>query len=107
LYRACGLNGAKTTFIMTEAEIKDESFLEVISSILTTGEVPNLFLKDELMVIASELRPIAVKQVPNFVDSPDNLISFFFNRVRRNLHVVMCASPVSAKFAVRFLGGVL
>jgi dynein heavy chain len=101
MYKACGQKGEKTTFLFTEAEIKDESFLEVINSILTTGEVSNLIPKDELMVMASELRTIAIKQVPNFVESPDNLVKFFIDRVRSNLHVVLCMSPVSAKFPER------
>jgi dynein heavy chain len=101
LYRACGQKGEKITFLFTDAEIKDESFLEVINSILTTGEVANLIPKDELMVMASELRSLAIKQIPNFVESPDNLVKFFIDRVRSNLHVVLCMSPVSAKFAER------
>ena len=53
--------GERITFLFTEGEIKDESFLEVINSILTTGEVPNLIPKDELVIMASELRPLAGK----------------------------------------------
>lgn len=101
MYKACGQNGDKMTFIFTEAEIKDEAYLEVINSILTTGEVPNLIPKDELLVMASELRGIAMKQVLNFVETPDNLVKFFIDRVRSNLHVVLCMSPVSAKFPER------
>lgn len=101
MYKMCGQSGAKMTFIFTEAEIKDESFLEVINSMLTTGEVANLIPKDELMVMASELRQLAIKQVPNFVETPDNLVRFFIDRVRSNLHVVLCMSPVSAKFPER------
>ena len=101
MYRACGSAGKKTTFLFTEAEIKDESFLEVINSILTTGEVPNLIPKDELQVMASELRNLAIKQVPNFVETPDNLVKFFIDRVRSNLHIVLCMSPVSTKFSER------
>ena len=101
LYKNCGQKGEKMTFLFTEAEIKDESFMEVINAILTTGEVPNLIPKDELIIMASELRPIAVKQIPNFVESTDNLVKFFIDRVRSNLHVVLCMSPVSAKFPER------
>ena len=101
MYKNCGSLGKRTTFIFTEAEIKDESFLEVINSVLSTGEVPNLIPKDELMVMASELRPIAVKAIPGFVETPDNLVKFFIDRVRSNLHIVLCMSPVSAKFPER------
>ena len=101
MYKACGQQGLKTTFLFTESEIKDESFLEVINSILTTGEVPNLIPKDELMVMAAELRQIAMKTIPNFVETPDNLVKFFIDRVRSNLHIILCMSPVSAKFPER------
>ena len=101
LYKQCGCNGVPTTFLFTEAEIKDESFLEVINSVLTTGEVPNLFPKDELIVMASELRTLAIKQIPDFEDTPDNLVKFFIDRVRSNLHMALCMSPVSAKFPER------
>jgi dynein heavy chain len=101
MYKSCGSLGQKTTFIFTEAEIKDESFLEVINSMLTTGEVANLIPKDELLVMASELRAIAIKTVPNFIETPDNLLRFFIDRVRSNLHIVLSFSPVSAKFPER------
>ena len=73
----------------------------MINSILTTGEIPNLFPKEELIQISSELRYIAAKQIPNFVDTTDNLIKFFLTRAISNLHVVLCMSPVSAKFPER------
>ena len=34
-------------FLMTDAQIKEESFLEDVDSLLNTGEVPNLFPADE------------------------------------------------------------
>ena len=37
----------KVVFLFTDGEIKDESFLEDISMILNTGEVPNLFATEE------------------------------------------------------------
>jgi dynein heavy chain len=101
MYKACGQSGAKIAFLFTESEIKEEGFLEVMNAILTTGEVPNLFPKDELLVMASELRSLAIKQVPNFVETPDNMVKFFIDRVRSNLHIIMSMSPVSAKFPER------
>lgn len=101
IYKQCGSQGTKTTFMITEAELKDDSFLEVINSILTTGEVSNLIPKDELLILAAELRPVAIKTVPNFVDSPDNLVKFFIDRVRSNLHIILCMSPISHKFSQR------
>ena len=101
LYRLCGSKNEKITFLLTDSEIKDESFLEIINAILTTGEIANLFPKDELIVMASELRNIAIKTIPNFIENIDNLCKFFYERVKNNLHLVLCMSPVNNKFAER------
>lgn len=39
--------GQKTVFLLTDAQIKEEAFLEDVDSVLNTGEVPNLFAVDE------------------------------------------------------------
>uniref|UniRef100_A0A8C3L981 Dynein axonemal heavy chain 12 n=1 Tax=Chrysolophus pictus TaxID=9089 RepID=A0A8C3L981_CHRPC len=49
LLKNAGVKGLKTVFIITDAQIKEESFLEDIDSLLNTGEVPNLFAADENM----------------------------------------------------------
>ena len=36
---------------------------------------------------------------PGVPDTWDNLYSFFINRVRDRLHMVLCFSPVGKKFA--------
>ena len=78
LYKTAGQQGKDVTFLLTEAEIKEETFLEVVNSILMTGEVTGLFPKDELAVMSSDLRAIAMKQKgPYFNDTPENLIRFF------------------------------
>lgn len=47
LLKNAGVKGLKTVFIITDAQIKEESFLEDVDSVLNTGEVPNLFAADE------------------------------------------------------------
>ena len=43
------------------------------------------------------------KQYPKRVPTNDNLYAYFINRVRTNLHVVLCFSPVGGKFRSRAL----
>jgi hypothetical protein len=82
-------------FLLTEADIKDDSFLEQVNALLATGEVPGLFPRDELVAMASELRGAMQRECPDRADTLHNLTSFFHDRVRRNLHVVLCLSLVS------------
>ena len=42
------------------------------------------------MGMASELRGVAMKADPKFNDTADNLMKFFIERVRSNLHVALC-----------------
>lgn len=44
---SCGAQGKTTVFLITDTQIKEESFLEDIDNLLNTGEVPNLFAADE------------------------------------------------------------
>lgn len=45
-------------FIFTDVQIKEESFLEDVSNILNTGEVPNLFSMEEKNEILEKMRQI-------------------------------------------------
>ena len=101
LFRCCGQHNESVTWIFTESHIKSESYLEIVNSILMSGEVNNLFPKDELNLMVADLRTDMSKQRPDLDDNTDNLITFFTERVRKNLHLVLCMSPMNPKFAER------
>ena len=101
LYVNAGLKGNKVAFIFTDAEVKDESFLEYINQLLMTGEVAGLFPKEEVDALVNDLRPVMKKAAPELEDTQDNLWNFFMGRVRDNLHLCLCFSPVGDKFSTR------
>ncbi|CAK1540075.1 unnamed protein product [Leptosia nina] len=103
LYRIAGLQGQGITFIFTDNDIKDEQFLEFLNNILSSGEIANLFPKDEMDEILNELTPIMKKYAPKRIPVPDVLYEYFIMRSRSNLHVVLCFSPVGEKFRSRAL----
>ncbi|KAI9206840.1 dynein heavy chain and region D6 of dynein motor-domain-containing protein [Polychytrium aggregatum] len=103
MYKVAGAQGRSLTFIFTDNEVKEEIFLGYINNILTSGEITNLFPKDEIIGISSDLRPALKKQRPNVPDTIENLWQFFIDRVKANLHVVLCFSPVGDKFRNRSL----
>uniref|UniRef100_A0A7N8WP92 Dynein axonemal heavy chain 12 n=1 Tax=Mastacembelus armatus TaxID=205130 RepID=A0A7N8WP92_9TELE len=87
LLKNAGVKGQKTVFLLTDAQIKDEAFLEDVDSVLNAGEVPNLFAIDEKQEIM-ELNPLT-------------LFAFFVARCRENLHIVVAFSPIGEAFRNR------
>ncbi|XP_034534414.1 dynein heavy chain 5, axonemal [Notolabrus celidotus] len=103
LYRIAGQQGRGVTFLFTDNDIKDEAFLEYMNNVLASGEVSNLFARDELDDITQDLIPVMKRQHPRRPPTSENLYDFFLSRVRSNLHVVLCFSPVGEKFRTRAL----
>ncbi|KAI9333548.1 dynein heavy chain and region D6 of dynein motor-domain-containing protein [Obelidium mucronatum] len=99
LYRSSGVDGKNTVFLLSDTQIKRESFLEDINSILNSGEVPNLLEVDEREKILGELRPIAREK--GLPEDRDSVYQLFINRVRDNLHIVLATSPVGDAFRNR------
>ena len=95
LYRHTGQKGKGMTFIFTDNEIKDEGFLEYMNNVLASGEVSNLFARDEIDEITNDLIGTMKKEYPRRPPTNENLYDYFLSRVRNNLHVCLCFSPVS------------
>jgi len=56
LLKMTGLSNKKTAFLITDSQIKEESFLEDVDGLLNSAEVPNLFTaeeKAEMMEVSS------------------------------------------------------
>ena len=83
-------------FLITDTQIVSESFLEDVNSILNSGEVPNLFEKADWDNVESDLRPLAEKE-----GVTDTIMNYFMQRVRNNLHIVICMSPIGDALRVR------
>ena len=47
LYWKAGVENTPTVFLFTDNQVVEESFLEDINNVLSSGEVPNLYKPDE------------------------------------------------------------
>lgn len=92
LYISAGSENKKIVFLFNDTQIKDEGFLEDINNILSSGVVPNLFVKDEMSSIIDSVRKPAL--AAGLDEASDVLWNFFIDRVRCNLHIVLAMSPI-------------
>ncbi|RLN66518.1 hypothetical protein BBP00_00002156 [Phytophthora kernoviae] len=99
LYTQVGLQQQKTVFLFSDTQIKSESFVEDLNNILSSGEIPGLFEKDEQAGILDGVRIRARAQ--GIRETKESLWNFFISEVRRNLHVVLAFSPIGKSFCNR------
>lgn len=99
LYMKVGLKNVASVFLMSDAQIPDETFLMLINDLLASGEIPELFNDDQFDAIVNGIRN-EVKQ-SGCLDTKDNCWRFFVEKVRRLLKVVLCFSPVGQTLRVR------
>uniref|UniRef100_A0A671YW64 Dynein axonemal heavy chain 8 n=1 Tax=Sparus aurata TaxID=8175 RepID=A0A671YW64_SPAAU len=103
LYKTAGVDGKGITFIFTDNDIKDEAFLEYLNNVLSSGEVSNLFAKDEITEITQNLISVMKKEFPRVPPTFDNLYDYFISRscIRScmlNLNCSITHEPLSLKF---------
>ncbi|KAK9812825.1 hypothetical protein WJX72_004356 [[Myrmecia] bisecta] len=89
----------KVVFLFADTQIKQESFVEDISNLLNTYEVPNLLQPSDLATVFENIQPRA--KAAGMEGSRDQLYNFFLQEVKRNLHIVLSFSPVGAAFRDR------
>lgn len=99
LYLKTGLKNVGIMFLMTDAQIPNEQFLVLINDMLASGEIPDLFPDDEVENIINGVRN-EVKG-SGLVDTRENCWKFFIDRVRKQLKIVLCFSPVGTTLRVR------
>ncbi|XP_010006532.1 PREDICTED: LOW QUALITY PROTEIN: dynein heavy chain 9, axonemal [Chaetura pelagica] len=98
-YLKAGVKNVGTVFLMTDAQVADEQFLVLVNDFLASGEIPDLFPEDEVENIINSVRNEVKGR--GLLDSRENCWKFFIERVRRQLRVALCFSPVGNKLRVR------
>ncbi|KAM9412460.1 dynein axonemal heavy chain 17-like [Salvelinus alpinus] len=98
-YMKAGVKNIGTVFLMTDSQVAEEEFLVLINDLLASGEIPGLFQDDEVENIIVAMRN-EVKAV-GLPDSRENCWKFFIDRVRKQLKVILCFSPVGSTLRVR------
>lgn len=96
-----GCEGKPTVFLFADTQITDETFTEDVNLVLNTADVPNLYATDEKADILEKMQTAASDAGRKIDPTPLALYNFFIERIKNNLHVALCMSPIGDKFRVR------
>ncbi|KAL1259213.1 hypothetical protein QQF64_009790, partial [Cirrhinus molitorella] len=99
LYLKTGVKNIPTILLLTDAQIPEDHFLVIISTLISSGEIPDLMSEEEVDGVRKAVRS-EVRQL-GLLDNNENCWSFFINRVRQQLKVVLCMSPVGNSLRLR------
>ena len=101
MLRKAGGNAENTVFLFTDNQIKNEVFLEDINNLLNIGEIPNLFPSDEKADVCEKVRNACRQEKKIQNETMSQLYTYFVERSKKLLHIVLCFSPIGDMFRER------
>ena len=94
-----GVRDKPTTFLFSDVQIINERMVEDINNILNSGDVPNIYAPEDMEAIATACRiECQKKKIP---PTKLNIFSQYIVRVRKNIHLCVCMSPLGEAFRNR------
>ncbi|XP_034239710.1 cytoplasmic dynein 2 heavy chain 1 [Thrips palmi] len=93
--QCAGVDGEEVILLLEDYQLGEVSsgFLDMVNSLLSSGEVPGLYQPEELESVVTPLRNLAAQE--DFQGSP---LTFFAQRVLQNLHIVLVLDYTRSTF---------
>lgn len=93
LYPA-GVEGKPVTFLFTDNHVLQESFLEEVNNLITTGDME--LERDLMEKMKKDIELVMIQEKSELEDK-----EFYIKRVRQNLHIILAMSPVGNTLRTR------
>lgn len=91
LMKQCGVNDLPTGFVISDVQIIGQYQLEDVSNLLISGEIPNLFERDEMEAIKGDI-------AQNEMLTDQDPWVLFLSRIKKHLHILLVFSPFGTIF---------
>lgn len=95
--QVAGIKGDQIVFLIEDFQVTCEAILEIVNSVLSSGEVPGLYTHEELEPMLASIRELAREEGSSFRTPYE----FFVSRVKKNLHISLCMDPGHPQFLYR------
>ncbi|KAF2359916.1 Dynein heavy chain AAA module D4 [Trinorchestia longiramus] len=93
-----GADGKRTVFLVDDTQLLEDTFTEDLSLMLKSSHIPGLFAAEEQSLIIEKIQAAAKEEGRKVDVSAATLNALFLDRIRSNLHLVVCLSPLSAHY---------
>uniref|UniRef100_A0A672FSM8 Cytoplasmic dynein 2 heavy chain 1 n=1 Tax=Salarias fasciatus TaxID=181472 RepID=A0A672FSM8_SALFA len=90
-----GLDGQQVLLLLEDYQFVHPAFLEMVNSLLSSGEVPGLYSPEELEPLLSSLKDAASQD--GFTGP---LYNYFSYRIQQNLHIVLIMDCSNTNFTI-------
>ena len=88
-----GVDNEQVFFLLEDHNLIDHNFLDMVNSLLSSGEIPGLYSPEELEPLLTPLR-----QNANNEGYSGNLISYFAQNVKKNMHIILITDVTHPNF---------
>ncbi|XP_069340704.1 dynein axonemal heavy chain 14 isoform X1 [Eulemur rufifrons] len=88
-----GLEGIPTVLMVFDLILGQDSLMEDLKCMISSGRIPDLFENEELDSIAMKIRSL-----PGHMEDRQSVLLFFQKRIYKNLHIFMIMSPEGPDF---------
>ncbi|MBN3304013.1 DYHC2 protein, partial [Amia calva] len=90
-----GIEGQQVVLLLEDYQFVHPSFLEMVNSLLSSGEVPGLYTTEELEPLLSTLKDQASQD--GFTGP---IFNYFSYRIQQNLHIVLIMDCTNPNFTI-------
>ncbi|XP_029026743.1 cytoplasmic dynein 2 heavy chain 1 isoform X2 [Betta splendens] len=95
MMQLAGLEGQQVVLLLEDYQFVHPAFLEMVNSLLSSGEVPGLYTPEELEPLLSPLKDAASQ---DGYSGP--LYNYFSYRIQQNLHIVLIMDCTNSNFTL-------
>ncbi|KAJ1472380.1 P-loop containing dynein motor region D4-domain-containing protein, partial [Baffinella frigidus] len=93
-----GAGGLPMALYLEDFQLVDAAFLEIVNSLLSSGEAPGMFTAQELEGL---MGPLKEEYSSQGYYKFRNIYAFFVSRVQKNLHIIISLDPQHPDFLLR------
>ena len=93
MFNKCGQKQEGVLLVVNDPRVTNEKFYVQINDLLSCGNIPDLFSKDERENICNNAKLLKNAKKEGYNNDPTSVWRYYLSKVRQYMHVALCFSP--------------